>query len=155
MLLQRSKLAAATVERPRLAPPWSIALLAALVLAVLVAIYPHKALVNRVLEARQDELTETYLVNLMRTDPNNPRLGLLLARHQLNSNLYDKLADTLARLDNAPDEAVRLEALWLGWLVEERRFRFLNLEASERVALRKQLRDRLRRSRESRRPAAL
>lgn len=144
MLLQRSKLAAATVERPRLAPPWSITLLGVLVLALLIAIYPHKALVNRVLEAPQGDLTETYLVNLMRTDPNNPRLGLLLARHQLNHNLYDKLADTLSRLDNTPDEAVRLEALWLGWLVEERRFRFLNLDASERLAMRNRLRDQLR-----------
>ena len=144
MLLQRSKLAAAIVERPRLAPPWSITLLGVLVLAVLVAIYPHRALVNRILEAPQDEVTEAYLVNLMRTDPNNPRLGLLLVRHQLNSNLYDKVDETLARLRKAPDEATRLEALWLGWLVEDKRFRFLNLEASERVAMRNGLRDRLR-----------
>ena len=115
MLLQRSKLAAATVERPRLAPPWSIALLGTLVLAVLVAIYPHKALVNRIIEAPQNDLTDSYLVNLLRTDSGNPQLGLTLARHQLGSGLYDKLDITLDRLLQSPDEETRLEATWLSW----------------------------------------
>ena len=37
MLLQRSKLAAGTAERPRLASPWSIALLGTMLLTVLAA----------------------------------------------------------------------------------------------------------------------
>ena len=103
MLRQRSKLAAA-IERPRLAPPWSITLLGVLVLGVLVAIYPHKALVNRIIEAPQNAVTETYLVNLLRTDPGNPQLGLLLARHRLSSGLYAQLEQTLARLLQSPDK---------------------------------------------------
>lgn len=122
MLLQRSKLAAASVERPRLAPPWSITLLGVLVLGVLVAIYPHKALVNRIIEAPPNAVTEAYLVNLLRTDPGNPQLGLMLARHRLSSSLYEQLEQTLARLLQSPDKEVRLEASWLRWRAAEQRF---------------------------------
>jgi hypothetical protein len=143
MLLQRSKLAAATVERPRLAPPWSIVLLGMLVLTVLVGIFPQRALVNRVLEAPQDEITEAYLVNLIRTDPENPRLSLLLARHQLSAGLLDRVAETLAPLADSTAADVRLEALWLGWRVEEQRYLRLPDDAPERGELRHQLRTRL------------
>ncbi|MBK9028170.1 MAG: tetratricopeptide repeat protein [Propionivibrio sp.] len=144
MLLQRSKLAAATVERPRLAPPWSIALLGTLVLAVLVAIYPHKALVNRIIEAPQNDLTDSYLVNLLRTDSGNPQLGLTLARHQLGSGLYDKLDITLDRLLQSPDEETRLEATWLSWRAAEQRFHRMDAGAAQQADRMAQLRTRLR-----------
>lgn len=144
MLLQRSKLAAATVERPRLAPPWSITLLGVLVLAVLVAIYPHKALVNRIVEAPQNELTEAYLVNLLRTDPGNPQLGLALARHHLSVNLYDKLDLTLAKLLKSPDPEIRLEAAWLSWRAAEQRLHRLAPGAPQHADMKAQLRARLR-----------
>ena len=87
MLLQRSKLAAGTAERPRLASPWSIALLGTMLLTVLAAIYPHQTLVRRVIEAPTNELTEAYLTNLLRTDAENPELRLVLARNQLQAGL--------------------------------------------------------------------
>ncbi len=144
MLLQRSKLAATKVERPRLVPPWSVALLGTLVVGVLAMIFPHKALVNRVLEAPQNEITEAYLVNLLRTDPDNPRLGLLLARQQMNAGLHDKLAETIAHLLASPDPATRLEATWLQWGADELRYQRLDADAAERAELRDLLRLRLR-----------
>ncbi len=143
MLLQRSKLAAATVDRPRLAPPWSIALLGILVLTVLVAIFPHKTLVNRVLEAPQNEITETYLVNLIRTDPANPRLRILLARHQLNSGLQENLDATLDKLLKSPDPELRMEASWLRWRADEQQFQRLDPKSPERAVRKLQLRSQL------------
>ncbi|MBL0207750.1 MAG: tetratricopeptide repeat protein [Propionivibrio sp.] len=144
MLLQRSKLAAATVERPRLSPPWSITLLGVLVLAVLFAIYPHKALVHRIIEAPQSELTDAYLVNLLRTDSGNPQLRLTLARHELSSGLYDKLELTLAKLLQSPDKEIRLEATWLSWRAAEQRYFRMDPGTPQRAAQRAQLRSTLR-----------
>ena len=144
MLLQRSKLAAATVERPRLSPPWSITLLGVLVLAVLFAIYPHKALVHRIIEAPQSELTDAYLVNLLRTDSGNPHLHLTLARHEMSSGLYDKLELTLTKLLQSPDKEIRLEATWLSWRAAEQRYFRMDPGTPQRAAQRAQLRSTLR-----------
>ena len=96
MLLQRSKLAAANVKRPRLAPPWLVVMLGGMVTGVLVASYPREDLIKRVLAAPPDELTEAYLVNLLRTDPQNPSLRLVLARSQMQAGLFDRVGATLA-----------------------------------------------------------
>lgn len=143
MLLQRSKLAAATVERPRLAPIWSIAVLGVLVLGVLIGIFPHKALVQRVLEAPQNDITEAYLINLLRTEPDSPQLGLMLARFQLNSGQISRVDDTLAPLLAASDQATRLEATWLNWQVMEHRYRRLADDAPERPKAKAELRQAL------------
>jgi len=143
MLLQRSRLTAATVERPRLAPPWSIALLGTMVLAVLVAIYPHEALIERVLAAPPGGITEAYLANLLRTDPTNPQLRVMLARNQLHAGLHERVATTLAPALAASDPQLRREALWLLWQSEEARYQRLPEDARERPALRRALRDKL------------
>ena len=140
MLLQRSKLAAATVERPRLASPWSIALLAAMLLALLAAIYPHQALVGRVLNAPANDLTEAYLVNLLRTDPQNPKLRLVLARNQFQAGLYDRVRKTLAPALEGNDPNARQEAVWLLWQSEETRYRRLPEDSPQRAARLKALR---------------
>ncbi|MFC5302108.1 tetratricopeptide repeat protein [Azospira restricta] len=143
MLLQRSKLAAAAVERPRLAPPWSIAVLGAGVLLVLAAIYPHETLVKRLLKAPPDHVTEAYLVNLLRTEPGNPQLRLLLARSQLQSGLYGDVQQTLAPALAAADAALREEALWLLWQSEAQQYRRLADGTPEQAAARDALRRRL------------
>ena len=122
MLLQRSRLAATTVERPRLAPPWSIALLGAMVALALIVIYPHQALVRRILAAQPGEVTNAYLVNLLRTDPRNPGLRLFLARSQIAAHQYDQVARTVAPALASNDPAQRNEALWILWQSEEHRY---------------------------------
>lgn len=75
MLLPRSRLAAAAPKRARLMPPWLIALLGLMLLVALVAIYPFKALVERITTARKsDPLTIAYVRNLLRADPGNQEL---------------------------------------------------------------------------------
>lgn len=143
MLLQRSTLAATAVERPRLAPPWLIALLGAMVLAPLAAIYPHQALVNRVLKVPPGEITTAYLVNLLHTDPGNPRLRLMLARSQLQAGQRERFAETIAPALTADDPALQREALWLLWQSEENRYLHLPPDAPQRPQLRADLRRQL------------
>ena len=144
MLLQRSRLAATSVERPRLAPPWSIALLGALVALALIVIYPHQALVRRILAAPPGEVTNAYLVNLLRTDPRNPGLRLFLARSQIAAGQYEHVRNTVAPALASADESQRNEALWILWQSEEHRYQHLPENTPQladiRAGLRRQLR---------------
>ena len=133
MLLQRSKLAAGTAERPRLASPWSIALLGTMLLTVLAAIYPHQTLVRRVIEAPTNELTEAYLTNLLRTDAENPELRLVLARNQLQAGLYDRVRKTLEPALSVNSAHTRQKAIWLIWQSEEARYRRLPADSPLRA----------------------
>ena len=139
MLLQRSRLDATVIERPRLAPPWLIAVLGTLVIVVLVAIYPHQALIRRVLSAPFDGITEAYLNNLLRTDPDNPSLRLLLARNQLKAGLHEKVRETLAPYIGAADPELRQEALWLLWQGDEQRLHRLHADSPAARQLRQDL----------------
>jgi len=119
MLQRRSRLAAQAAERPRLAPLWLIALLAAFVGVALVLLYPRQDL-ERLLTATPDTpIAEAYLDNLLRTDPNNPRLRLLLARRQAELGQPDKARQTLKPALEAADPELRREARWVLWDLEE------------------------------------
>lgn len=119
MLLRRSSLAAQPAERPRLAPLWLIGLLAAFIGIALVLLYPRQDL-ERLLAATPDTpLAEAYLQNLLRSDPNNPQLRLLLARRQARLGLDDKARQTLLPALQATDPALRQEAHWVLWSIEE------------------------------------
>ncbi|MBI2308271.1 MAG: tetratricopeptide repeat protein [Rhodocyclales bacterium] len=143
MLLQRSKLAATAVERPRLAPPWSIAVLGAGVLVLLAAIYPQETLIKRMLKAPPDHVTGTYLVNLLRTEPGNPQLRLLLARNQLQSGLHERVRQTLEPALTAAEPTLREEARWLLWQSEEQQYQRLAEGSAPRAAAHDALRRRL------------
>lgn len=143
MLLQRSKLAAANVKRPRLAPPWLVVMLGGMVTGVLVASYPREDLIKRVLAAPPDELTEAYLVNLLRTDPQNPSLRLVLARSQMQAGLFDRVGTTLAPSLAAADPDIRREAMWLYWRSEEARFKKLSPDSPAYESTRQRLRQQL------------
>jgi len=139
MLLQRSKLAAAPLERPRLAPPWLIALLGMMALVVLVAIYPHKTLVDRIQTAPSGPLTEAYLRNLLRVEPNNPELRIVLARNQYRAGLYERIGDTLVPSLLANDPQIRNEAEWILWLSDEAQYRKLAKNSAERAKAQRRL----------------
>ena len=145
MLLQRSKLDAATLERPRLIAPWLIMLTAALLLVVLALIFPFKALVERIIATnRDDPLTLSYLHNLLRTDPQNPELRLVLARRQLSAGDLAAARDTLQPVVAAADSEVRGDGLWLLWQIREREMLRLPAGAPERVRMVAGLRQELR-----------
>ena len=143
MLLQRSRLDAATAERPRLAPPWSIVLLCGLVSLGLIAIFPHRDLVQRVYEAPPSLITEAYLTNLLRTDPGNPRLRLMLARSQLQIGEHQRVGQTVAPALQSDDAALRREAAWLLWLAGEQRLGKLDKAGAAYHAQRAELAQRL------------
>ena len=143
MLRQRSTLSATSVERPRLAPSWLIALLGTAVVAVLVGIYPHQTLIRRVLDAPPGEITEAYLTNLLRTDPKNPQLRLVLARSQFAAGLFERVSQTLAPPFAADDAALRQEADWLLWKSDESQYLRLPVDSPKRLQTRDGLRQRL------------
>ena len=69
-------------QRPRLLSAWTLAGFALAVLSVLVIIFPkHELLKEAMLEKMGDPLTANYITNLLRTDPGNLELRLLLAEH--------------------------------------------------------------------------
>ena len=93
-----------------------------MVALALIVIYPHQALVRRILAAQPGEVTNAYLVNLLRTDPRNPGLRLFLARSQIAAHQYDQVARTVAPALASNDPAQRNEALWILWQSEEHRY---------------------------------
>lgn len=74
--------------------------------------YPRQDLELRLLTSGESELSTAYLDNLLRSEPDNPRLRLLLAQRQI---AHDDTASARATLQPAlasPDQALRKEALW-------------------------------------------
>jgi len=141
MLQRRSRLAAQASERPRLAPLWLIALLASFVGLALFLLYPRQDL-ERLLAATPDTpIAEAYLDNLLRTDPNNPQLRLLLARRQAELGQTDKARQTLQPALTATDPALRDEARWVLWDLEDSEF---NQSSQKSPADRQTAKERLR-----------
>jgi polysaccharide biosynthesis protein PelB len=130
MLLRNSSLAAQGAERPFLAPTWLIALLATIVVIALVLLYPRTALEHRLAEAPDTKLSALYLANLLRSDPNNPQLRLLLARHQAKiGNLHEARLTLQPALD-AHNPDLNRQALRVLWELNEREYRLLPEKAS-------------------------
>ena len=71
-------------RRPRLLSAWTLAGFAMAVLILLALIFPKYELVWKNLQEKLgDPLSTNYLVNLLRTDPENLKLRLLLAEHKI------------------------------------------------------------------------
>ena len=129
MLLHRSSLAAQATERPFLAPTWLIALLATIVVIALVLLYPRTALERRLAQTPDSALAATYLVNLLRSDPNNPQLRLLLARQQAKIGNIREARLTLQPALDADNPELNRQALWVLWELNEREYRLLPEQA--------------------------
>ncbi|MBP7493071.1 MAG: hypothetical protein KA803_13360 [Rhodoferax sp.] len=86
MLLDRSKrYAGVDDEIPRLAlsSTWQLLVIALLIVALLVLIFPRKALIASLYEQEVlDELTLSYIQNLYRAEPGNADVAILLAKSQ-------------------------------------------------------------------------
>lgn len=88
-------------ERPKLMSGWTLAGFAVLVCIPLVMIFPKKELLEQASQQRLgDLLTINYLSNLLKTEPNNLDLRLLLADHKI---FLDDLADIPALVQPALD----------------------------------------------------
>lgn len=143
MLQPRSKFTAARRERPRLTAPAVVAMLGGLVGGLLVLIYPHTDLVRRVQQEAPDNLTASYIYNLLRTDPDNHDLRLRLANHYLRSGRTADTRDTVKPLLASPHPALRNQAAWLAWQALERELKQVDASDRRRPALARELRQRL------------
>ncbi|WP_311221760.1 MULTISPECIES: tetratricopeptide repeat protein [unclassified Acidovorax] len=115
MLLRTSRSSAQPAERPVLAPVWLIALLALLVGGALVLLYPRQDLERRLSDTTDTALSVSYLNNLLRSDPDNPRLRLLLAQRQIaQGDVLDARATLQPALESSNEE-LRRDALWALW----------------------------------------
>jgi hypothetical protein len=136
MLRSRLQSAAPLPERPRLAPPLLILALTLGMAAILVLLFPREDLVLRLAANPEGPLSAAYLRALIKTEPDNPRLRLLVAGNLLRAGRLDELEATLRPALEAADPGLRREALWLLWQAEGERQR----EAPPAVRHQRQLR---------------
>ncbi|MGP1684560.1 MAG: tetratricopeptide repeat protein, partial [Giesbergeria sp.] len=132
-------------QRPVLAPGWLIALMAAMVCAALWLLYPRQDLERRLSDTADSALSLNYLNNLLRSDPNNPRLRLLLAQRQMaHGDAVGARATLQPALDSShPD--IHRDALWVLWELTYGEFqRTPEKNSTRRDTLRQALREQLR-----------
>ena len=122
MLKHRSRSTAGTTERPYLAPAWLIALLATIIALALFLLYPRTDLERRLAATPDTALSAAYLSNLLRSDPDNPRLRLLLAQRQLEIGDLENARITLQPALTAKDKAVSQRAHWVQWQLTEQAY---------------------------------
>ena len=75
-------------------------------------LYPRQDLELRLATSGESELSTAYLDNLLRSDPDNPRLRLLLAQRQIAHDDTAKARITLQPALDSSDPALHKEALW-------------------------------------------
>lgn len=144
MPVLKSSSTALHAERPVLAPGWLIALMAAMVCIALWLLYPRQDLERRLSDTTESALSLSYLNNLLRSDPDNPRLRLLLAQRQMaNGNAADARATLQPALDSSQPEIHR-DALWVLWELTYTEYqRTPEKDSARRDALRQTLREQL------------
>lgn len=141
----RSRSSAQSVERPILAPNWLVALLAAMACGALWLLYPRQDLEQRLATSGETELSTAYLNNLLRSDPDNPRLRLLLAQRQIAHGDTASARTTLQPALDSADPALRKEALWAQWDLLHSEYRHIpDREPDRRLALLDRLRRHIR-----------
>lgn len=142
MLQHKSSSSAQPAERPVLAPPWLIALLASMVGGGLWLLYPKQDLERRLSDTPDVALSVAYLHNLLRSDPDNPRLRLLLAQRQIAMGDMANARATLQPALDSSDPALHRDALWSLWDLTYADYQRTPEKEAER---RKDLRDDLKR----------
>ena len=114
MLPDRSKRYAGVdgeIARLELAANWQLLVVALLVIALLMAIFPRKALIEQLYQQRTlDDLTLSYVQNLYRTNPKNADAALLLARTQQDVMDISTLESLILGLATSGDLRQRNEA---------------------------------------------
>ncbi len=140
MLLRKSSSSAQPAERPVLAPPWLITLLAGMVGGGLWLLYPRQDLERRLAETENSALSVAYLHNLLRSDPDNPRLRLLLAQRQIAVGQMGDARATLQPALDSSDPQIHRDALWALWELSYAEYqRTPEREATYRKAMREDL----------------
>ena len=100
---KRSRLVApdATGLRARILSTSGLLAVAVMVLVLLVTLYPRQQLIERLRgEPRNDELSVSYLANLLTSEPDNDELRILLAERHFALNQADRAEQVLSPLQN-------------------------------------------------------
>ncbi|MDY0105478.1 MAG: tetratricopeptide repeat protein [Giesbergeria sp.] len=141
MLLRTSRLPAQPVERPVLAPYWLTLLLAGMVGGALWLLYPRQDLERRLAVARDDSaLSNAYLHNLLRSDPDNPQLRLLLAQRQAAEGELEQVRRTLQPATDSSNPQLHRDAVWTLWEATYNKYQKTPpREKAKRLALRQDL----------------
>ena len=135
MLPRISRSSAPAVERPVLAPHSLTILLAGMVCAALWLLYPRQDLERRLATAQDDSaLSTTYLNNLLRSDPDNPQLRLLLAQRQAAQGEVEQVRKTLQPATASNNQRLHREAVLTLWEATFNRFQKTPLRTRPHVA---------------------
>ena len=114
MVQRRSRQGAAEPARIRIISAWSLVGVTLMVAAGLVLLFPKQALMERLRkETGNDTLTANYLANLLRTEPSNQELRVLLAEKHMAMGKAADAREALAPLLASPDDGIRRRALML------------------------------------------
>ena len=99
-------------ERPTTIPLWLIALLTVLICGALWLLFPKTTLERQLADTRDEsELSMNYLINLLRSDPDNERLKALLKAKEQRQIEIKRAAEEASR-HALPSAA---EAAWKKW----------------------------------------
>ena len=116
---------------------WALAGIALMVAATLVLVFPRRTLIEQVqLENKNDVLALAYLTNLLKTEPGNADLRLLLAEKRLALGNADQAMLELAPLKTSLDPSTRRRALLLEYRALEAQFQQRPQGGAGREALR-------------------
>ncbi|MFT4242907.1 MAG: tetratricopeptide repeat protein [Acidovorax sp.] len=148
MLLPISRSYARPAERPVLTPAWLIALLAGLVGGGLWLLYPRQDLERRLATSTASAdiaLSVAYLRNLLRSDPGNAELHLLLARQHVLLGEYPEAREALKPVEVNQDPQIVRERAWVTWEIDYAEFIAIPVDDEEHRAPRREvLRQKLR-----------
>lgn len=110
--------AGAEAPRARLLSGWALGGIALMVGATLVLLFPRHALIEQLRrDGGSDSLTLAYLGNLVKTEPGNADLRLLLAEKEFAQGKLRAARATLAPLQAGADQALRERALRLDYRI--------------------------------------
>ncbi len=82
---------------------------------ILTLLYPVQELERRLVDTADSKLASSYLDNLLRSEPENPRLRMVLARSQIRLGETDKARDILRPALESAEDGLRREAWWTLW----------------------------------------
>ena len=108
--------AGAESRRVRILSLWGLLGITALVAMLLVMLFPKQDLLERVRgNSGNDELAANYITSLLRTDPHNTELRMLLAEKKYALREADAARELTASLAADPDADIRRRALMLDY----------------------------------------
>ena len=141
---KRSRLVApdATGLRARILSTGGLLVVAAMVLVLLAMLYPRQQLIERLrAEPRNDELSVSYLANLLSSEPDNDELRILLAERHFALGQTDRTEATLQPMlrKALASEDTRQRLYRLTYRLLEQRANAARPGSPEALALRTQL----------------